>query len=172
MTIPMTIVDTIFRALAPALPDRVAAGHHADLCVGTIHGINPRTGRFFVGSRNPPGGGWGATAGSDGMSAVVCINDGDTHNAVIEALEAKYPVVVERYALGQTRAARANGGAVWAWNCGCAHRRRCEPTCTSSARNALHGLWPAPVMRSPIAFTSNEPGKHRSPTGTEDSTMR
>ena len=33
------------------------------------------------------------------MSAVVCINDGDTHNAVIEALEAKNPVVVERYAL-------------------------------------------------------------------------
>ena len=33
------------------------------------------------------------------MNAVVCINDGDTHNAVIEALEAKNPVVVERYAL-------------------------------------------------------------------------
>jgi N-methylhydantoinase B len=99
MTIPMTVVDTIFRALAPAIPERVAAGHHADLCVGTIHGINPRTGRFFVGSTNPPGGGWGATAGGDGMSAVVCINDGDTHNAVIEALEAKNPIVIERYAL-------------------------------------------------------------------------
>ena len=31
MTFPMTIVDTIFKALAPALPDRVIAGHHADL---------------------------------------------------------------------------------------------------------------------------------------------
>ncbi len=31
MTYPMTIVDTIFKALAPALPDRVIAGHHADL---------------------------------------------------------------------------------------------------------------------------------------------
>jgi N-methylhydantoinase B len=99
MTIPMTVVDTIFRALAPAIPDRVAAGHHADLCVGTMYGINPRTGRFYVGSTNPPGGGWGATAGSDGMSAVVCINDGDTHNAVLEALEAKNPIVIERYAL-------------------------------------------------------------------------
>jgi N-methylhydantoinase B len=99
MTIPMTVVDTIFRALAPAIPDRVAAGHHADLCVAMMFGINPRTGRFFVGSTNPPGGGWGATAAHDGMSAVVCINDGDTHNAVIEALEAKNPVLVEKYAL-------------------------------------------------------------------------
>ena len=99
MTIPMTVVDTIIRALATAIPDRVAAGHHADLCVAMMYGINPRTGRFFVGSTNPPGGGWGATAASDGMSAVVCINDGDTHNAVIEALEAKNPIVVEKYAL-------------------------------------------------------------------------
>jgi N-methylhydantoinase B len=99
MTIPMTIVDTIIRALAPAVPDRVAAGHHADLCVPSMNGIHPRTGRFFVGGINPPGGGWGATSVSDGMNVVVCINDGDTHNAVFEALEAKNPVVIERYAL-------------------------------------------------------------------------
>ena len=58
------------------------------------------------------------------MSAVVCINDGDTHNAVIEALEAKNPVIIERYALRpdsggaglasrrpRHRTARARGGA-------------------------------------------------------------
>src|SRR6266851_4353982 len=31
MTYPMTIVDTIFKALASAIPGRVIAGHHADL---------------------------------------------------------------------------------------------------------------------------------------------
>ena len=31
MSFPMTIIDTIFKALAPAIPDRVIAGHHADL---------------------------------------------------------------------------------------------------------------------------------------------
>ena len=77
MTIPMTVVDTILRALASAVPDRVAAGHHADLCVATIHGLSPRTGRFYVGSSGPLGGGWGAISTSDGMSGVVCINDGD-----------------------------------------------------------------------------------------------
>jgi N-methylhydantoinase B len=33
------------------------------------------------------------------MSAVVCINDGDTHNTIIEGKEAKMPVVFESYEL-------------------------------------------------------------------------
>jgi N-methylhydantoinase B len=112
MTIPMTVVDTIFRALAPAIPERVAAAHHADLCVATMFGVNPRTGRFYVSSTSPPGGGWGAKHNGDGMSAVVCINDGDTHNAVIESLEAKIPVVIERYQLREDSggAGRHRGG--------------------------------------------------------------
>ena len=99
MTFPMTVVDTIFKALEPAIPDRVIAGHHADLCVGTIHGINPSDGRFFIGSTGPIGGGWGAKSREDGVSVTVCINDGDTHNGPSEQMEAKYPVLVERYAL-------------------------------------------------------------------------
>jgi N-methylhydantoinase B len=46
-----------------------------------------------------PGGGWGAKHNGDGMSGVVCINDGDTHNSPTEQLESKYPVMVERYGL-------------------------------------------------------------------------
>lgn len=99
MTIPMTVVDTIFRALAPAIPERVIAGHHADLASINLHGTNPRTGRFYVASLGLPGGGWGAKLGSDGMSATVCINDGDTHNSPIEATEAKLPVLIEQLAL-------------------------------------------------------------------------
>ena len=99
MTIPMTIVDTIFKALAPAMPQHVAAGHHADLNSSRIFGTNVRNGRFFASSLGLPGGGWGAKYDSDGMSATVCINDGDTHNSVIEAQEAKLPVRIEGYAL-------------------------------------------------------------------------
>ena len=43
----MTVVDTIFKALAPAIPDRVIAGHHADLVIATINGMHPRDGRLF-----------------------------------------------------------------------------------------------------------------------------
>jgi len=46
MTIPMTVVDTIFKALAPACPERVIAGHHADLCAsGTFGFVDPESGQ-------------------------------------------------------------------------------------------------------------------------------
>ncbi len=38
MTYPMTIVDTVFKALAPVIPDRTIAGHHADLVIAQTHG--------------------------------------------------------------------------------------------------------------------------------------
>src|SRR5213078_438261 len=99
MTYPMTIVDTIFKALAPAVPTRVIAGHHADLVVANINGRNPRDGKLFIYLGGLIGGGWGAKHGEDGMSATIAINDGDTHNGPSEQVEAKYPLIVESYAL-------------------------------------------------------------------------
>jgi N-methylhydantoinase B len=99
MTYPMTIVDTIFKALAVAIPERVIAGHHADLLASSFHGINEKTSEFFIGSFGPLGGGWGAKLTEDGVSGTVCINDGDTHNSPNEQAEFKFPIVVERYAL-------------------------------------------------------------------------
>jgi N-methylhydantoinase B len=99
MTFPMTIVDTVFKALAPAIADRVIAGHHADLLVAQFHGFNPKTSEFFMGNFGPLGGGWGAKRLEDGVSGTVAINDGDTHNSPNEQIEAKFPLVIERYAL-------------------------------------------------------------------------
>ena len=99
MTFPMTVVDTIFKALEAAIPDRVIAGHHADLIVVMFHGINPRTKEFFIGNFGPLGGGWGAKLTEDGRNGVVCINDGDTHNSPNEQVETKFPVLVERNSL-------------------------------------------------------------------------
>ncbi len=99
MTFPMTIVDTIFKALHKAIPDRVIAGHHADLVTPSFHGFNPRTSEFFIGTFGPLGGGWGAKHNEDGVSATVCLNDGDTHNGPNEQAEAKFPIVVERFEL-------------------------------------------------------------------------
>jgi N-methylhydantoinase B len=123
MTVPMTIVDTVFRALAPALPDRVAAAHHADLNTSRVFGINPQSGRFFATSMGLPGGGWGAKHDSDGMSAVVCINDGDTHNTVIEAKESKMPVVFESYGL------RRDSGGPGRWRGGLGAQFRIRALC-------------------------------------------
>jgi N-methylhydantoinase B len=112
MTYPMTVVDTVFKALAPAIPDRVIAGHHADLLTSPFHGINPRNSEFFIANWGPLGGGWGAKRTEDGVSATVCMNDGDTHNSPIEQAEAKYPVLVEHYRLAQDSggAGRHRGG--------------------------------------------------------------
>jgi N-methylhydantoinase B len=101
MAFPMTIIDTIFKALEPAVPERTIAGHHADLVVAMFHGISRDDGRFFLGGFGPTGGGWGAKLTEDGVSATVCLNDGDTHNSPIEQGEAKFPVLVERHALRQ-----------------------------------------------------------------------
>src|SRR5262249_25066270 len=99
MTFPMTVIDTVFKALAPAIPDRTIAGHHADLLMCVLTGIDPKTGRFFIGALGPVGGGWGAKRDEDGVSATVCINDGDTHNTPVEMLETKFPFVIDHHAL-------------------------------------------------------------------------
>ena len=112
MTFPMTIVDTIFAALAPAIPERSIAGHHADLLSAALNGINPATGKFFVLSGGLTGGGWGAKRGADGMSATIAMNDGDTHNSPVEQVEVKYPMLIEGYRL------RDDSGGAGEWQGG------------------------------------------------------
>ncbi len=99
MTYPMTIIDTIFKALAPAIPDQVMAGHHADLVVGRVNGRRPKDDSFYIYLGGLIGGGWGAKSDSDGRNSTIAMNDGDTHNGPSEQVEAKYPLLVERYAL-------------------------------------------------------------------------
>jgi N-methylhydantoinase B len=99
MTYPMTVVDSIFKAMASAMPSKVAAGHHADLVVGRVNGRRAADNSFYIYLGGLIGGGWGAKHNSDGMSATIAINDGDTHNGPSEQVEAKYPLLVERYCL-------------------------------------------------------------------------
>jgi N-methylhydantoinase B len=99
MTFPMTVVDTVFKAMEQAVPDRTIGAHHADLCVALINGLSPKDGRFFLAGIGPLGGGFGAKMTEDGVSATVCMNDGDTHNHPVEQMEAKYPLLFERHAL-------------------------------------------------------------------------
>jgi len=112
MTFPMTVVDTLFKAMEQAVPERTIGAHHADLCVALINGISPKDGRFFLAGIGPLGGGFGAKMSEDGVSATVCMNDGDTHNHPIEQMEAKYPLLFERHALREDSggAGRNRGG--------------------------------------------------------------
>ncbi|MEJ8570010.1 hydantoinase B/oxoprolinase family protein [Microbaculum marinum] len=99
MTFPMTIVDTVFKALQPAIPDKVIAAHHADLVVALVNGYQPKDGKLFIYTGGLIGGGWGAKSSEDGVCTTIAINDGDTHNGPSEQVEVKYPLLVERYGL-------------------------------------------------------------------------
>jgi N-methylhydantoinase B len=101
MTVPMTVADTIFKALAPACPERVLAGHHADLAAPRTFGVDPKTGRAFHFPQTLSGGGWGALHDRDGQNATFCINDGDTHNTPVEAAEGKGPIFIAHRKLRQ-----------------------------------------------------------------------
>jgi N-methylhydantoinase B len=104
-TLP-SVVDTILSALAPILPDRIPAGHLGVLG-GTVvfFGVNPATGQRFV-TQSIEGGGWGGRPWEDGPSASVSVCQGDVHNAPIEKMELRWPIIVNRRALR-----RDSGGA-------------------------------------------------------------
>ncbi|HTI88415.1 MAG TPA: hydantoinase B/oxoprolinase family protein [Alphaproteobacteria bacterium] len=94
-----TVVDTILKALAPALPERIPAAHLGTLGGSmTFFGHDSRKGRDFV-LQTIEGGGWGARPWEDGESAVVSVCQGDVRNAPIETIELKTPVIVDRRGL-------------------------------------------------------------------------
>lgn len=93
-----TVLDTIFRALAPALPDRVPAAHKGDMGGYAIFGAHPKTGRRYV-CQNIIGGGWGGRPFEDGAAASVSMCQGDVKNTPIELQELYYPLIYECHAL-------------------------------------------------------------------------
>jgi N-methylhydantoinase B len=98
--------DLLWKALAPACPDRLGAGSYTSLCCSYIVGRNAETDELFV-LAEPNVGGWGGSALADGESALIATTDGDTYNFPAEVVEARFPVLVERYELNVA----ARGGA-------------------------------------------------------------
>ena len=108
------IVDTVFKALARALPDRIPAASQGTMNNLTIGGIDTRTGQEFS-YYETVAGGMGARPAVDGMSGV------HTHmtnslNTPAEALEYAYPLRVREYRLrrdsGGKGAQRGGDGVV------------------------------------------------------------
>jgi N-methylhydantoinase B len=93
------VVDLIFGALAPALPDRIVAACNGACVNSTFSGVDPRRGQFYV-YLETIGGGFGARATKDGLDGVH-VHLTNTSNLPVEALETEYPLVLERYELVQ-----------------------------------------------------------------------
>ena len=91
--------DTVFKALAPAIPERIPAGHLGYMGIGrSFSGYDSRRKRGFV-LQSIDGGGWGGRPGQDGPSGSVTVCQGDVRNAPIESIEQKVPVIVEERTL-------------------------------------------------------------------------
>ena len=93
------IVDTVFKALAQAIPDRIPAASQGTMNNLTIGGIDPRTGAEFS-YYETVAGGMGARAVADGMSATHS-HMTNSLNTPIEALEYAYPLRVREYRIRQ-----------------------------------------------------------------------
>jgi N-methylhydantoinase B len=104
--------EILWKALAPVVPERLGAGSYASLCASYLVGTDGRTGELFV-LAEPNDGGWGGGPDLDGESGLIATTDGDTYNFPVEVVEARFPVVVERYALNtedRGGAGRRRGG--------------------------------------------------------------
>lgn len=91
------IVDTVFGALAAALPERIPAASQGTMNNVTIGGIDPESGEAFA-YYETIGGGTGGSPRGPGIDAVHC-HMSNTRNTPAEALEYHYPLRVRRYAL-------------------------------------------------------------------------
>ncbi|MEZ5100109.1 MAG: hydantoinase B/oxoprolinase family protein [Thermoleophilia bacterium] len=114
------IIDMVFGALSPGIPDRVAAGELGTCNVYTLGGSKAPAGGYAGGENEGgeqwvailnPKGGWGGMDGKDGWT---CIQDPLSNCRIqpVEALENKFPVKVRRLELrtGTEGAGRHRGG--------------------------------------------------------------
>jgi N-methylhydantoinase B len=105
------LADLVWKALAPAVPDRLPAGHFLSVCGTVVSGIHPDTGELFI-LVEPQTGGWGGGSTRDGENALFCIGDGETYLIPVEVCETRYGVLVDQFALNVTEggAGRYRGG--------------------------------------------------------------
>lgn len=89
-----TVIDTILRALSPALPGFVPAAHKGDMGGFSFYGTREDTGARYV-LINIYGGGWGGRSDRDGESCSVSICQGDVRNTPVELQEIHYPFLIE-----------------------------------------------------------------------------
>lgn len=104
-----TLADLVIRALAPAMPDKCIAGSYQLFGIYLLR-VDTRYGKPFL-FVEPTAGGWGGRPNGDGETLIFYL-DGDTPNTSGEVIEARYPILVDRYTyhLGSAGAGQYRGG--------------------------------------------------------------
>lgn len=96
----VAVIELVWKALAPALPQHLPAGHYRTVGGTFLAGTHPDNGQFYV-LGEPLLGGWGATHDRDGLNGMFCCANGETYNIPIELAESRYGVQIEQYAFHQ-----------------------------------------------------------------------
>ena len=143
--------DLMWRAIASLVPERLGAGSYCSLSCSYLFGEAAATGELFV-LAEPNVGGWGGSAHGDGESALIATTDGDTYNYPVEIVEARYPLLVERYALN----VEAGGGAGrWRGGFGVVREYRLHGSRAAAAYGSFGG-WD----RKPWGLAGGAEGSH------------
>jgi N-methylhydantoinase B len=91
------LIDLVVKALAEALPSKVAGAHYGDSMVIYVAGRDPRRGDAPFLSVEPTPGGWGAFEHGDGQDGLINNVNGGFKDQPIEVYENKYPVILREY---------------------------------------------------------------------------
>ncbi|MEM7800984.1 MAG: hydantoinase B/oxoprolinase family protein [Chloroflexota bacterium] len=91
------LIDLIPTALAPAIPEQVAAAHYGDSMVIYLGGTDPRKGNSPFLAVEPTPGGWGGYHNGDGQDALINNVNGAFKDLPVEVYENKYPVMLTQY---------------------------------------------------------------------------
>ncbi len=114
------LIDLIVTALAPVMPDRVAAAHFGDSMVLFLAGKDPRNGDVPFLHVMPHAGGWGGFEGGDGQDGLINNVNGGFKDYPVEVFEVKFPALVRRYGF------RIDTGGPGRFRGGCGLVRRFE----------------------------------------------
>ena len=95
------LIDLVVKALAPALPDKVAGAHYGDSMVISVAGADPRNDDQFYLMIEPTTGGWGGFDGGDGADSLINNVNGSFKDIPTEIFEAKYPLQLLDYGVLQ-----------------------------------------------------------------------
>ena len=88
--------DLVWKALAPAFPERLTAGSYISTCSTSLALTHPGTGEPTL-LVEPQAGGWGASRVKDGEHALFTAGDGETYVIPAEVAEQRYGIRVERF---------------------------------------------------------------------------
>jgi N-methylhydantoinase B len=96
----VAVIELVWKALAPAMAERLPAGHYRSVGGTFLAGTHPDSQQFYV-LGEPLLGGWGAGHDRDGLNGMFCCANGETYNIPVELAESRYGVQIEQYAFHQ-----------------------------------------------------------------------